>query len=115
MRWLLLLSGVLYAFQVVADDVGCGIPIEASKAPGASMLNYEQSHARAECLRLAAARAGAEWLKTEELLQRSAEEASQGNWDRADQLVQKAKFQAEAALLQAQHESRAWKHRVVKK
>ena len=115
MRRLLLLSGVLFAIQVVADDVGCGTPIEASKAPGSALVNYKQSHARAERFRLAAARAGAEWLKTEELLQRSAEEAAQGNWDRADRLIQKAQFQAETALLQAEHESQAWKHRVVRK
>jgi len=107
---------MFYVIQVAAEDgAGCRAPNEASKAPDSAMTNYKQSHARAECFRLAAAGAGAEWLKTEELLQQSVEEALQGNWDSADQLVQRAQFQAETALLQAQHESEAWKHRVVKK
>ena len=67
----------------------------------------------AECFRRLASAAGAEWLETEGLLQRSLQEADIGNWETASGLVIKAQFQAETALQQADYEAGAWKHRVI--
>jgi hypothetical protein len=74
---------------------------------------FRQSYDEAECLRKAAAAEGAEWLETESLLHRSLEEADKGHWETASRLVQKANFQAQRALRQAENEAEAWKHRVV--
>jgi len=74
---------------------------------------FRRSYAEAECLRKAAAAAGAEWLETEKLLLRSLEEAESSHWETASQLVQKAQFQAGKALQQAEQEERTWKHRVI--
>lgn len=74
---------------------------------------FEQRFAEAEQLRQLAAKAGAEWLKTEELLLNSKEQAGNGNWSTAFQLIHKACKQADSALQQAEYESKAWKHRVV--
>ena len=74
---------------------------------------FEQQFIVAEQLRQAAASAGTEWLKTEELLLSSREQADNGNWRMAFELVQKACRQAELALQQGLYESEAWKHRVV--
>lgn len=74
---------------------------------------FKQSYDEAGCLRRAAAAAGAEWLETENLLLRSLEDSEGGHWDSALALVEKARFQAEQALRQAEHEAEAWKHRVV--
>lgn len=67
----------------------------------------------AECYRKAASSAGAEWLKTEELITLSRQEADQNNWDEALTLANKAMFQAVSAVQQAKHESEAWKNRVL--
>ena len=75
---------------------------------------FERRLAEAEQLRLEAAAAGAEWLQTESLLDQAREEAARGDTDAALALVDKARFQAEAALLQAEHESTAWQERVIK-
>lgn len=74
---------------------------------------FEQQVSVAERLRQTAASKDAEWLETENLLIRSREEAGDGNWNAAFQLLQKACVQAELALQQAEYESQAWKSRVV--
>ena len=75
---------------------------------------FERQWAEAEQLRLEAAAAGAEWLKTEALLDQAREEAAEGNMDAALALVEKARFQSAAALRQADYESTAWQERVIK-
>lgn len=74
---------------------------------------FRQSYDTAECLRRVAAAKGAEWLETESLLIRSLEEAKGGRWDSALALAEKARFQSEQALRQAEHEKESWKQRVV--
>ena len=75
--------------------------------------SFRHAYDEAECLRKAAAAKKVEWLETEKLLNRSLEAADTGEWGKANQLVQKAHFQARTALQQAEHEAEAWKHRVV--
>ena len=75
---------------------------------------FERRYAEAEQLRLDAAAAGAEWLQTEELLAASREAAEEGDTSAALALVEEAKFQAEAAMRQAEDESEAWRDRVVR-
>jgi hypothetical protein len=75
---------------------------------------FERRLAEAEQLRLEAAAAGAEWLQTESLLDQARDEAAQGDTDAALVLVDKARFQAEAALRQAEFEATAWQERVIK-
>ena len=76
--------------------------------------NIERQLAEAEALRLEAAAAGGEWLQTESLLQQAREEADRGNTEAALSLIAEARFQAEAAIRQAEHESVAWRDRVVR-
>ena len=99
-----------------ADSVEQPDCIALPKPPGVESEkdSFMRAHAEAECFRMAAARVGAEWLKTEQLLKRSLEEAQNKRWDVAHQLVEKARFQAETALQQAGHEARAWQHRVIR-
>ena len=75
---------------------------------------FERRYAEAERMRLEAAAAGAEWLQTEALLAASREAAEQGDTNEALALVDEAKFQAEAALRQAEFEADAWRDRVVR-
>jgi hypothetical protein len=75
---------------------------------------FEQRLTEAERLRVEAAAAGAEWLQTGSLLEQARVQATAGNMDAALALVDKAQFQAEAALRQAEHESTAWQNRVIK-
>ena len=119
----LFIIGLLITFQpVLADNVeetGCVRDQESSEAVSKRNKEtekdfYVRAYTEAEYLRLAAASAGAEWLKTESLLVRSKQESENENWETAIQLVQKARFQAETALRQAAYEASAWKHRVVK-
>ena len=70
--------------------------------------------AKAEGLLQQAADAGYEWLETAALLEQARTEMEDGNLDSALALIEKAQFQAEAALVQAEREAEAWKSRVVK-
>lgn len=120
---LMILTGLFLtaapAWAITVDETGCLSPgdraqkDDTSSDPVSREELFRQSYDEAECLRKAAAAAGAEWLETESLLRRSLEEADQGHWDTASQLVQKANFQAVRALQQAEHEATAWKQRVV--
>jgi len=69
--------------------------------------------AEAEDLLQQAAEAGYEWLETAALLEQARTEMANGNLDSALALIEKAQFQAEAALIQAEHEAEAWRSRVL--
>ena len=75
---------------------------------------FEQRLAEAEHLRAEAAAAGAEWLQTKALLDQAHDVAARGDMDAALALVDKARFQSEAALRQAEYEATAWQDRVIK-
>jgi hypothetical protein len=121
---ILYLAGLTVFVQSVRADaeqeIDCtstaGPPAVGSETtPGSQKDHFERSLTEAECFRKAAATAGAEWLKTEDLLSRATAEAENGHWDIAVQLVEKARFQAETALSQAEYEALAWKRRVIRK
>jgi len=105
--------------SVTAKETDCSLPgkdarlVDKGTSPVSQENIFRNSYAEAECLRRAAAKKGAEWLETNELLRRSLKEADKGNWEEAFRLVQKAHFQADRALRQADYEAKAWKHRVV--
>ena len=107
------------AWAVTTDGVDClpsgqvNQPEDTARSPVTPKMIFRQSYDKAECLRRAAAAKGAEWLETESLLLQSQEEAEKANWEAAYQLTQKAQFQAETALRQAEQEAGAWPHRVV--
>ena len=90
------------------------VVLAAAFAATGCTTTFERQLAEAEQLRLEAAAAGAEWLQTEGLLDEARDEAARGDMDSALALVDKARFQAEAALRQAEHESTAWRDRVIK-
>jgi hypothetical protein len=75
---------------------------------------FERRYVEAEELRVDAAAMGAEWLGTESLLDAAFDAKEQGDPDKALALVEEARFQAEAAIRQAEHESGAWQDRVVR-
>ena len=108
------------AWAATSEETECLLPetlsgLDSGEHPRSEKEHFEHSHAEAVCFRKAAAKAGAEWLKTEGLLVRSTAEADKGNWTDAIQLVQKARFQAETALRQSEYEALAWKRRVIQK
>jgi hypothetical protein len=76
--------------------------------------DFERRYAEAERLRGEAAALGAEWLGTEDMLEAARDAEEQGETDRALVLVEEARFQAEAAIRQAEYESDAWRDRVVR-
>ncbi len=84
----------------------------AIAAPGCSSL-FEQRYAEAERWRQDAAAAGYEWLETKSLLEQAREQEALGNAEAALALLDKARFQAEMAVKQAEHEAEAWRSRVV--
>ena len=98
-----------------ANRLGLAVIILAAVFAAAGCTTpFERQWAEAEQLRLEAAAAGAEWLKTEALLDQARDEAAEGDMDAALALVEKARFQSEAALRQADYESTAWQNRVIK-
>ena len=83
-------------------------------AAGGCASEFEQRYAEAERLRQQAAAIGHEWIETATLLEQATEQAAAGDTAAALQLVDKARFQSKAALMQAERESEAWKSRVVR-
>jgi hypothetical protein len=75
---------------------------------------FERRYAEAERLRVDAAAMDAEWLNTGDLLLQARRAAEAGDTDEALALVAEARFQAEAAIRQAEHEADAWRDRVVR-
>ena len=74
---------------------------------------FERRYDEAERLRVDAAALGAEWLQTEQLLADARKAAERSDTNLALALVEEARFQAEAAIRQAEHEADAWPGRVV--
>jgi len=75
---------------------------------------FDRRYAAAERLQAEAAAAGAEWLETGKLMDQANKEAAGGNMDAAFSLLDKAQFQAETAIKQAEYEADAWVNRVVR-
>jgi hypothetical protein len=75
--------------------------------------DYGQRYDEAERLRQQAAAEGYEWLGTAGLLDKAQQRAAAGDTDAALELVEQARFQADAALRQAEAESDAWRRRVL--
>ena len=75
---------------------------------------FERRYEEAEGLRMQAAEKGYEWIATANLLEQARTESDAGNAEAALELTDKARFQAEAALQQAEREQEAWQRRVVK-
>ena len=80
----------------------------------ACMSVFELEYETADRWRTAAAEAGYEWIETEELLQQAREAHDAGDYELAFELVDKARFQGETALKQAEREAEAWRERVVR-
>ena len=100
------------------------VPVHANKRLITTLLlamtlsacatDFERRYAEAEDMRAEAAALGWEWIETEKLLDQAREAAANGDDMAALELVEKARFQAEAAIRQAEHEAEAWKGRVVR-
>lgn len=88
--------------------------IMALIASSGCATRFEQRFDEAERLRAEAAAAGSEWLETGSLLQQAKDAEANGDRETALKLVEQARFQAEMAIRQAQHEADAWADRVVK-
>lgn len=73
---------------------------------------FKQAIKEAECFSSSASSANAEWLETAGLIELARHAATQENWDQAVHYALKARFQALAALKQAEYEAEAWKRRV---
>lgn len=86
----------------------------ALPALAACATDYDRKLEEAEQLRAVAAEVGAEWLRTESLLQQAREAKSDGDEEAALEHIEKARFQAEAAIEQAERESEIWQHRVIR-
>ncbi len=78
------------------------------------MSHFEMEYKTADRWRMAAADAGYEWIETEKLLQQAREAHDAGDFELAFELVDKARFQGEAAVKQAEREADAWRRRVLR-
>lgn len=83
---------------------------EQSPKPDQVMSLIEQ----AEMARQSSSQAGAEWLRTGELIEEAHRHAEDGDWQRAEAAARLALRQSELALEQAARESSAWKDRVLR-
>jgi hypothetical protein len=99
---------------VRASRLAIALAMLLALAPGVRGEDFEASLEAAEQLRAKAAKAGAEWLQTGQLLDEARTAAADGDMQAAIALVEQARFQAEAAISQAEKEAEAWKSRVVR-
>ena len=76
--------------------------------------DFDRKHAEAERSLGLAAAAGYEWIETSKLLEQAETAADAGDMEEAIQLLEKARFQAEAAIRQSEHEAGAWRDRVIR-
>lgn len=81
---------------------------------GGCVSHFETQYESADRLRMAAADAGYEWIGTEQLLREARDAHDAGDIELALELVDKARFQGEAAMRQAEREAEAWRGRVVR-
>ena len=94
--------------------LGLAVAVLLPVVSGCSTV-FEQHYDEAETLRQQAAQRGYEWIGTAGLLEQAQHAADRGETDLALQLVEQARFQARAALRQADVEAEAWRSRVVRK
>jgi hypothetical protein len=74
----------------------------------------EAAIAAAEAARKAAADLHYEWNTTAPLIEEAKVAMTAGDFDKAVALAKKAKYQGDAAVAQARHESEAWKGAVIR-
>ena len=86
----------------------------ALPALAACATEYDRRLDEAEQLRVAAAEAGAEWLRTGSLLEQARQAKSDGDDEAALEYIEKARFQAAAAIAQVEREAEIWQHRVIR-
>jgi len=99
--------------RVRASNLVVAFALALFAVPGCAS-EFDAQLAAAEQLRAQAAEAGYEWLETANLLEQARDEAANGNLEAATALVEKARFQANAAIKQAEREADAWRERVVR-
>jgi hypothetical protein len=75
---------------------------------------FDMEYTEVEHWHQAAADAGYEWLETGDLLEQAREAHEAGDFELAFALLEKAGFQAEAALTQAEREAGTWQDRVIR-
>lgn len=80
----------------------------------ATQESYQAVFDSAEAVRKQAAAVGYEWRDTKKMLKTSQKLASEGKFDKAQALAEKAQKQSEAALEQAALQSKIWMDSVPK-
>jgi hypothetical protein len=81
---------------------------------GGCASEFDRRFDEAERLRQDVAARGYEWINTADILEQAQASEASGDLAAALVLVEQARFQATAALLQADREAEAWKRRVVR-
>ena len=93
---------------------GLALLLAALLVAAGCTTDFDRKHAEAERWRALAAAAGYEWIETSKLLQQAETAADAGDMEEALRLLEKAQFQAEAAVRQSEHETEAWRDRVIR-
>ena len=114
---LCLASNPAYAENPAAAECNAGLAvsdemIESPNRPEQAV--FEDYFRQASCYVDQAASAGSLWIKTEELLARSATEAGAGDWSAAIRTAKETRFQAKTAVQQAEDEKAAWQRRIIR-
>ncbi len=77
-------------------------------------LAFNEAYKEANELRKQSGKLGHEWRDIRKLLKQAAEAAQTGDQEKAMKLVAEAKFQSEAAIVQANREQKLWEGRVIR-
>lgn len=83
-------------------------------AIAADATSFKTSYDAAEAARKKAASVGFEWRDTRKMLKKAKALADKGDFEKAQQLTEKARFQGDAAYAQAGQQEEGWKAAVVR-
>ena len=97
-----------------SGNVGLALLLAGLLVAAGCTTDFDRKHREAERAVALAAAAGYEWIETSKLLEQAETAADAGDMEEAIQLLEKARFQAEAAIRQSEHEAGAWRDRVIR-
>ena len=103
-----------FAVSVAAAVLAVGAWGWAPHSRASDEETFKAAYVAAVAVRKAVAKAGYEWRDTKKMLRQARKLAKKGEFEKAVELSNRAKRQAELGLIQAEEQEAAWRASVVK-
>ena len=103
-----------FAVSVVAALLVVGALGWAPDSRASDEATFKAAHSAAAAVRKAVRKAGYEWRDTKKMLRQARRLAKKGEYEKAVELANRARRQAELGLIQAEEQESAWEATVLK-